>query len=342
MKRWRRPLIPWLLLVASAIPSAQATAKNPLDKELQNRQRNEGLCLMTVQNGAVQRLDFTSHKFVDVYKLPNEVCGDLYYALDWPRQLLAGHSSGRLFIMDLQTRKIKWIESPAPWLGALSFSHGADQLAFVGAASEDLEEGCRLWTLERSTGICKLLYEPNVGSLYSCPHWSADDSQVAIDTVRWVPIEPAHGWLAILSCGQDSGTKVSQRDVAIVDVRQRQVMTTMKEAVSPSWDPNAGEVTFWNDGLYKRVAFQTKSLPKPVVDGLGSPLVYSPNGKYGAYTRGWWADINIKGFTWAELMVVRLADGKRVRVYGPYEMQGTKTRQFTWAYFKPRVRAALP
>jgi hypothetical protein len=88
------------------------------------------------------------------------------------------------------------------------------------------------------------------------------------------------------------------------------------------------------------MGFQTKGRPKPVVpdECLGPhPLVYSPDGKYGAYIRGWWADINIKGYTWAELAAVRVADGKRVRVYGPYERTDTNTkRQFTWAYFKPK------
>jgi hypothetical protein len=335
--------IAWLLIVASTIPSAPATAKDPLDKELQNLQWNEGLCLLTVQDGAVQRLDFASHKLVDVCRLPQEVCGDPHYSLDWPHQLLAGHANGQLFVMALQTRTIKWMGSPAPRLGTLSFNHHGDQLAFVGAASDDLEAERRLWTLERSTGICKLLYEPNVGSPYSCPQWSADDSQVAIDTVRWLPIEPPHGWLAALSWGQDPGTKVSHRDVAIVDVRQCQVVMTIKEAVSPSWGPKHGELTFWNNGSYYRVAFQAKSHPKLVVDGLGpQALVYSPDGKYGAYIRGWWADFNIKGYTQAELVVLRLADGKRVRVYGPYEMQGTNTRQFTWAHFKLGQKAVPP
>jgi hypothetical protein len=277
-----------------------------LAKELRNRQAKDGLSLLQLSDGAIRQLIFSTGKLRELVKLPREI-GDFpgpphhwaSFSLNWKQQKLAGMGEDGLFVLDLATGKMRWykdIRSSA----RMSLSHKGDKLAnqdFGTLVVVDLVTG-------RSKKITEGIY------LRCLPQWSPDDNSVCF--YKWeapwdnAPMKPGEVMIADLKEGRSS---------------------RVGHGFSPSWEPEGGRLTVRRSGpWYEPLAFWSVSPSGgkakkigPMGEDLAQLLLYSPDGKYAVYERGYRWDFNIKGFEYGEVAVIRLADKKTTPVYGPYK-----------------------
>ncbi len=306
-KTWGRVLAG---AAALALLAGNAAAGRPksLRSELVQAQAKDGLSLLLVDKGAVRQLDFKTGRLRELVKLPRELAAfpeewqDLSnYALDWPHKKLAGLGDHGLFVADLGTGKVRWYRRVLG-ANAMSLSHRADRLAFASYGW--------VYVVDLATGAIK---EVAAGmSRVTIPQWSPDDTQLLFHTPRF--------------------------EVVLLDLKTKERRVIGKHCYA-TWGPVAGRITLRRDGEYLTVSPKGDE-EKHLLwgDDVSRLLRYSPDGKYAVYQRGWPWDINIKGFEYGEVAVVRLSDMKTTAVYGRYK-RNSWTRgnalPLTWAYVRP-------
>jgi hypothetical protein len=317
----------WLGVLAGAaalgLLTRDAAAGRPkgLRSELVQAQAKEGLSLLTVDKGAVRRLDFRTGKLRPLAKLPAELAafpegwnnlGN--YSLNWEQQKLAGMGWHGLFVADLAGGKVRWYRN-VYGCDSMSLSNRADRLA--------LQSYGWVYVVDLATG--KVTQVAAGMHRDTTPQWSPDDSRLAF--FRWEPSE-----------------RIDNEGEAMLAELKAGRTRPLSEGSYPTWLPTTGEVTLKRGGYWPTPDAHWAVPPEGGkarhVLRTGSVtrlLRYTPDGRYGVYERGYRWDINIKGYLYGEVAVARLADKKSVTVYGPYKFnrwERGNNPPLTWAKVK--------
>jgi Tol biopolymer transport system component len=316
-KTWGRALGGVAALTLLTCNAAAGRPKS-LRAELEQAQAKEGLSLLTVDRGAVWRLDFRTGKLRLLARLPAELATFpedwdhlKNHSLNWKEQKLAGMGGHGLFVANLAGGKVRWYRNV---LGShrMSLSNRADRVAFQSYGWVYVVDLATGKTTEVAAGMNRL----------TTPQWSPDDGRLVFH--RWKPSEridnPAVVMLADLKAGRTRA---------------------LGEGEYATWVPTTGEVTLGRLGPWHTPFSHWAVSPEGgkarrvlVTDQVTKLLRYTPDGRYAVYERGYRWDVNIKGYLYGEVAVARLADKKSVTVYGPYKFN-TWTRgnnpPLTWA-----------
>jgi hypothetical protein len=275
---------PWVALLAVPALCAAGERRPKLADELRRLQASAGLSLLAVDRGAVWQLDFRTGRLRELVKLPPELAGFPgpgwhleNNSLDWPHRKLAGTGDHGLFVADLAAGKVRW------YLNILvsqrmSLSHQADHVAFQSYGTVDVLD----LTTGKTTEVAAGMNESTT------PRWSGDDTRLVFHSDQWEVV------IADLATGQ------------------RRVLA---KGNYPTWLPGSNNVTLRRDFGYLHLSAAGGEGKKVMgADEVAELLGYSPDGRFAVYQRGWRWDINIKGYEYGEVAVVRLADGKQTGV----------------------------